>query len=87
MKISRRPGKFAHLHVDQREQVRLRRIERIVQIEDPGVDMVQCAKHGRALISWGRKGKGASRITTPLLVVISAKAGTHLPTSDRRTRR
>ncbi len=42
-----------HPHVDQPEQVHRRRVERVVQIEDPGIDMIERGKHGRASSGWG----------------------------------
>src|SRR3546814_13394845 len=48
--------------VDPREQVRRRRIERVVEIEDPGVDMGKISAHCRARLGGGGKaGKGGGR--------------------------
>src|SRR3546814_19377360 len=41
--------------VDPREQVRRRRIERVVEIEDPGVDMGKISAHCRARLGGGAK--------------------------------
>ncbi len=48
---------IGHPLVDLREQVRARRIERVVQIEDPGVDMGERRQHRRA----SRRGGGPAQ--------------------------
>src|SRR3546814_8050221 len=64
--------------VDPREQVRRRRIERVVEIEDPGVDMGKISAHCRARLGGGAKagtagsGKRGDRKSTRLTPVTNA---------------
>src|SRR3546814_11395654 len=60
-------NELAHFDVDQAEKVRLRRIERVIQIEYPVADMGKARKHGRRLMIRGAVGKAISQFaTTPL---------------------
>ncbi len=54
----------AHALVDQVEQLRRRRIERVVEIEDPAVDMVEARRHVAALTGCVGPGQ-AARFTPP----------------------
>ena len=47
----------AHPRVDLREQVRARRIQRVVEIENPVADMGEARKHGGAGLG-GARGRG-----------------------------
>jgi hypothetical protein len=46
-----------HPLVDQPEQVRRRRVERVVEIEDPGIDVGKRGRHGSAPSRVGRPGQ------------------------------
>src|SRR3546814_19299592 len=60
-------NELAHVDVDQAEKVRLRRIERVIQIKYPVADMGKARKHGRRLMIRGAVGKAISQFaTTPL---------------------
>ena len=52
-----------HPHVDLGEQVGLRRIQRVVEVEDPGVDMGERVRHERSLAV--RRAVGNDVVTLP----------------------
>src|SRR3546814_18952530 len=54
-------NELAHFDVDQAEKVRLRWIERVIQIEYPVADMGKARTHGRCLMIRGAVGKAISQ--------------------------